>query len=161
MKAIQITSLLISTDQLAVTTLPNLPSSEDHYVVRVQAAGTNFFDVLQVQGKHQIKPSLPFIAGNEFSGVVLKTPTRGSRHAFRVGDRVFGGGLGAFATQVYAREGDMRRLPDTWKPLDASGLFLTAPTAYTALVHRAYAKSGQFSSYMLFSLETCAGQQAD
>jgi NADPH2:quinone reductase len=76
---------------------------------------------------------------------VLKTPTCRSRHAFLVGDRVFGGALGAFATQVYAREGDMRRVPDTWKALDASGLFLTAPTGYTALVHRAQAKPGEFS----------------
>ena len=39
MKAIQIKSLLKSTDELEVTTLPDLEASEDHYVVQVQAAG--------------------------------------------------------------------------------------------------------------------------
>lgn len=146
MRAIRINSLVTSTDQLKVTTLPDIPASNDHYVVQVQAAGTNFFDVLQVQGKHQIKPRLPFIAGNEFAGVVLKTPTKASQPAFKVGDRVFGGGLGAFATQIYAKEEDMRKTPDTWTSLEASGVFLTAPTAYTALVHRANAKAGPSSA---------------
>jgi NADPH2:quinone reductase len=142
MKAVQIKSLVSSTDQLEVTSLPDLPTSKDLYVVQVQAAGTNFFDALQVQGKHQNKPPLPFIAGNEFAGVVLKTPTGSSQHAFKVGDRVFGGELGAFATQIYAKAEDMRRIPDNWTPLEASGIFLTAPTAYAALVHRAHAKAG-------------------
>lgn len=144
MKAIQITSLVESTDQLCVTVLPDLPASEDHYIVQVKAAGTNFFDALQVRGKHQSKPLLPFIAGNEFAGLVLKTPTKTRRPAFGVGERVFGGGIGAFATQVPAKEEDLRRLPDTWTFLQGSGAFLTAPTAYAALVHRSSAKAGRF-----------------
>ena len=144
MRAIQITSLLSSADQLEVAQLPGLVASEDLYVVEVQAAGTNFFDALQVQGKHQNKPPLPFIAGNEFAGVVIETPTGSSHNAFQVGDRVFGGGLGAFATQIYAREEDMRRIPPNWTSLEASGIFLTAPTAYTALIQRAQAKTGRF-----------------
>ena len=145
MKAVQIKSLLKSTDQLEVTTLPDLEASEDHYVVQVQAAGTDFFDALQVQGKHQNKPPLPFIAGNEFAGVILKTPTRSNLHAFNVGDRVFGGELGAFATQIYVKHTDMRKIPESWTALQASGVFLTAPTAYAALVYRAQAKAGELS----------------
>ena len=144
MKAIQIKSLLKSTDELEVTTLPDLEASEDHYVVQVQAAGTNFFDALQVQGKHQNKPPLPFIAGNEFAGVVLKLPTRSGAHAFNVGDRVFGGELGAFATQIYVKHTDMRKIPKSWTALEASGVFLTAPTAYCALAYRAAARHGKF-----------------
>jgi NADPH2:quinone reductase len=143
MKAIQVSSLVRSIDQLEVTNLPDLAASKDRYVVQVQAAGTNFFDVLQVQGKHQNKPPLPFIAGNEFAGIVLKTPAESSEHAFKVGERVFGGELGAFATQIYISEQDMRRVPDKWTLLEASGAFLTAPTAYTALTQRAHAKAGK------------------
>jgi NADPH2:quinone reductase len=143
MKAIQIKALLKGTDELEVASLPDLEASSDRYVVQVQAAGTNFFDALQVQGKHQNKPPLPFIAGNEFAGLVLKTPTRGLNHVFKVGDRVFGGELGAFATQIHVKDTDMRRIPDNWTALQASGVFLTAPTAYAAMRYRANAQPGQ------------------
>ncbi len=143
MKAVQITSLLTSTDQLQVASLPDLQPSPDHYIVRVQAASINVFDALQVQGKHQTRPPLPFVAGNEFAGVVVSAPTAATAPAFRPGDRVFGGALGAFATQIAVREQDMRRIPAGWSALDASSAFLTAPTAYTALVHRAHARAGE------------------
>lgn len=34
------------------------------------AAGLNFFDILQVQGKYQIKPPFPFTPGAEVAGVL-------------------------------------------------------------------------------------------
>lgn len=144
MKAIQIKQLLKGTDDLEVATLPDLPASSDRYVVQVEAAGTNFFDALQVQGKHQNKPPLPFVAGNEFAGVVVKTPTGSGKHAYKVGDRVFGGELGGFATQIAVKEADMRRTPDNWTSLQASGVFLTGPTAFCALKYRAQAQPGEY-----------------
>src|SRR5215831_13944964 len=38
--------------------------------VRNRAAGFNFFDILQVQGKYQYKPPFPFTPGAEVSGIV-------------------------------------------------------------------------------------------
>ena len=38
--------------------------------IRNRAAGLNFFDVLQVQGKYQVKPPFPFIPGAEVAGLV-------------------------------------------------------------------------------------------
>ena len=38
--------------------------------IRNHAAGLNFFDILQVQGKYQIKPPFPFTPGAEVAGVV-------------------------------------------------------------------------------------------
>src|SRR5579864_5587545 len=38
--------------------------------IRNQAAGLNFFDILQVQGKYQIKPPFPFTPGAEVAGIV-------------------------------------------------------------------------------------------
>src|SRR5258706_1464301 len=38
--------------------------------IRNRAAGLNFFDILQVQGKYQIKPPFPFTPGAEVAGVV-------------------------------------------------------------------------------------------
>ena len=38
--------------------------------IRNRAAALNFFDVLQIQGKYQVKPPFPFTPGAEVSGVV-------------------------------------------------------------------------------------------
>ena len=39
-------------------------------LIRNRAVSLNFFDILQVQGKYQVKPALPFAPGAEVSGVV-------------------------------------------------------------------------------------------
>ena len=38
--------------------------------IRNHAAALNFFDILQVQGKYQVKPPFPFTPGAEVAGVV-------------------------------------------------------------------------------------------
>jgi len=38
--------------------------------IRNHAAALNFFDILQVQGKYQIKPPFPFTPGAETAGVI-------------------------------------------------------------------------------------------
>src|SRR5205085_9095396 len=38
--------------------------------IRNRAASLNFFDILQVQGKYQIKPPFPFTPGAEVAGFV-------------------------------------------------------------------------------------------
>lgn len=143
MRAIQITKLVGGPDELKVTDLPDLQPAEDKYLIKIHASAMNFFDNLQVQGKHQQKPPLPFIAGNEFSGEILAVPTKGGNFKYKKGDRVFGAGLGAFATQILAPEVDLRPVPKGWGYVEAASLFYTAPTAYAALRLRAFAKKGK------------------
>src|ERR1700690_3737902 len=38
--------------------------------IRNRAAALNFFDILQIQGKYQVKPPFPFTPGSEASGIV-------------------------------------------------------------------------------------------
>src|SRR5580692_11033871 len=38
--------------------------------IRNKACALNFFDILQVQGKYQVKPPFPFIPGAETAGIV-------------------------------------------------------------------------------------------
>src|SRR5271156_2894738 len=54
--------------------------------VRNLAAALNFFDILQVQGKYQIKPPFPFTPGAETAGVVDAVGE--NVDAFKTGDRV-------------------------------------------------------------------------
>ena len=148
MKAIQLQQLVKGPDELTVSDLPDLEPSPDKYLIKVHAAATNFFDVLQIQGKHQQKPPLPWIAGNEFAGEIVAQPTATkSGSKFNVGDKVFGATLGTFATQVHVEEVALRPMPDGWSYAQASGLFYTAPTAYAALILRARAQKGINSSH--------------
>ena len=65
------------------------PKPRDHEVVLdVEAAGCNFFDILLVQGKYQMKLPFPFTPGAELAGVVRESP---AVRGVAVGDRVFAG----------------------------------------------------------------------
>ena len=67
--------------------------------VRVKAAGLNFPDTLIIEGKYQLKPTMPFSPGGEMSGEVIEIGEKVTR--FKPGDRVAGlTGYGAFAEEV-------------------------------------------------------------
>jgi len=135
---------LQSPGDLSVTSLPTLQPDSSRYLIAVHAAATNFFDLLQIRGKYQHQPPLPWIAGAEFAGEVLATPTSSGPHAFRVGDGVFGSAQGAYATHILAPESNIRRIPAGWDYPSAAGLMVTAPTSYVGLVVRANLKPGDW-----------------
>ncbi|OXV08673.1 hypothetical protein Egran_03564 [Elaphomyces granulatus] len=56
----------------------------------------------------------------------------------------FGGSQGVYVTHILASESDMLPMPVTWCFEDAAGLFITIPTAYGALVHRARVQPGEW-----------------
>src|SRR4029077_10697041 len=41
-----------------------------------RAVAANFFDILQIQGKYQVKPTFPFTPGAEVAGIEESTGTR-------------------------------------------------------------------------------------
>src|SRR5262249_3571974 len=67
--------------------------------IRVRASGLNFFDILQVQGKYQIKPPFPFTPGAEVAGIVDAIGP--GVPEFKIGDEVVslthGGGMAEYA----------------------------------------------------------------
>jgi NADPH2:quinone reductase len=128
-----------------VVDLPDPVPKPNEYLINIHATATNFFDLLQIRGKYQHQPPLPWVSGAEFSGVVIKAPTSGSPK-FKVGDKVFGSAQGGYATQICASEERLRPLPKGWGFFEAAGLFVTAPTSYAGLVTRAGVKKGIFSS---------------
>lgn len=131
-------------DELKVTDLPDPVPKPDQYLIAIHASATNFFDLLQIAGKYQHQPPLPWVSGSEFSGVVLKTPSGNSSPKFKVGDRVFGASQGGYATKVCAPEHSLKPVPEGWGFVEAAGLFVTAPTSYGALVIRAGVKKGDW-----------------
>lgn len=158
MKAVKVSQYVKGPHELKVSTEPSLQPHPSKYLIRIHAAGTNFFDLLQIQGIYQHQPPLPWISGAEFAGVILATPTDPKKtgstvvssfdgtlsaqtgHKFKVGDRVFGSSQGAYATQILAPEESLLPIPERWSFEDAAGLYVTMPTAYGGLVVRGQTK---------------------
>lgn len=148
---------------LSVKSFPTPAPHPDKYLIKIHACGTNFFDLLQIRGKYQHQPPLPWVSGMEFAGVVIATPTSTRHsttsavassldatinaqtgHQYQVGDRVFGAQQGAYATHILAPEDALLPVPPGWSFADAAGLYVTAPTAYGALVVRAKTQPGEW-----------------
>ncbi|CAN8101404.1 unnamed protein product [Discula destructiva] len=145
MKGIQLAQYVKSLDELKVTTLPDPSPKPDQYLIEIHASATNFFDILQVQGKYQHQPPFPWTSGMEFAGTVLATPSSSATTPkYPVGTRVFGAGQGAYATRVCTTETSLFPQPAGWSAVEAAGLFVTAPTSYGALVTRAGVKRGDW-----------------
>lgn len=68
--------------------------------------------ILQTQGKYQIKPPLPFVLGTEFAGRIAKDSPIPPGCPFKHGDRVFGAGQGSYADKMVVKVGSVLPLPD-------------------------------------------------
>jgi len=145
MRGIQIKSYVSGPLDLTVSDLPTPEPHPSKYLIAVSSCGTNFFDLLQIRGKYQNQPPLPWVSGAEFAGTIIAGPTEGASLAkYKPGDRVFGATQGAYATHILADENVLLRVPEGWSFEDAAGLYVTAPTGYGALVVRADVQPGDW-----------------
>jgi len=110
------------------------PVPGDHEVlVRVKATGLGYVDALTVAGLYQIKPPLPFIPGNEISGVVERTG-EAVKH-LRVGQRVVAMPLqGGLAEQVCLPETGCTVVPDVLSHVSAASFLINYCTAWHGLI---------------------------
>jgi NADPH:quinone reductase len=74
---------------LRLDTLPDPAPGPGEVRVQVQACGVSFFDMLIARGGYQWRPTLPFVVGSEFAGVIDALGD-GVEGAFAIGDRVWG-----------------------------------------------------------------------
>src|ERR1700761_5921743 len=73
-------------DDLVYADVPDPVAGPAEAVIAIKAAALNFFDILMIQGKYQIKPPFPFTPGAEVAGVVDAVGSDVTEH--RIGDRV-------------------------------------------------------------------------
>lgn len=110
--------------------------------IEVRRAGVTFVDALIAAGRHQAKVGLPFIPGNEVSGIVSAVGAGVTR--FTVGDRVACSGVGGkFAETVNALEAATVRLPDSMSFDEAAVFFGSYCCSYHALVQGASLRPGE------------------
>jgi NADPH2:quinone reductase len=114
--------------------------------IRVRAAAVNFFDLLQIAGKYQVKPDLPFVPGSEVAGEVEDAPP-GS--GFETGDRVLavvaqeGLHRGGYAEITHAEPQDVVKIPDAMPFAEAAAFFINYKTGWFGLHRRAHLQPGE------------------
>ncbi|MCP4005614.1 MAG: NADPH:quinone oxidoreductase family protein [bacterium] len=126
----------IEPSQLQVHEIPEPVPGVGQVVVDVHSAGCNFFDILIIAGKYQVKPEFPFSPGGEFAGVISAFGPGTS--GFCVGDRVYGHvPYGAYAQKLAVSAEFLRRIPEDASYDSAAAIPIVYPTSYAALVPRA------------------------
>lgn len=120
--------------------VPEIAAGE--LLVRVAAAGVNFFDTLIVQGKYQIRPPLPFAPGGEIAGTVEAVGD--GVDDFRPGDRVLAfTSFGGYAEYTRAKASMCWHLPDPVCFETAAAGLTTYGTAWFALHDLARLQPGE------------------
>jgi NADPH2:quinone reductase len=103
--------------------------------IRNHAAALNFFDILQVQGKYQVKPPFPFTPGAEVAGVVEAVGWGVTQ--VKEGDRVMAIPRGgAFAEYSFAPEASVFPMPERMSFEEAASMPIVYQTGYFAMTHR-------------------------
>jgi NADPH2:quinone reductase len=121
MKAIVITRLG-GPEVLELREVPEPVASPGQALVRVEAGGLNFADLMTAQGGYPGAPKPPLVAGREFAGVEEST-----------GRRVMGYmQWAAFAEKTSARPDLLWPVPEGWSPEQAAAFPVNYFTAYFA-----------------------------
>lgn len=110
--------------------------------IRNQASALNFFDILQIQGKYQIKSPFPFIPGAETAGVIdaLGDGVTGMKAGNRVMALTHGGG---FAECSVAPASNVFPIPAAMGFAEAAATPIVYHTSYYALTHRTKLRMGE------------------
>ncbi|GAC1631829.1 MAG: NADPH:quinone oxidoreductase family protein [Nevskia sp.] len=121
-------------------TLP--PPGPAEVRIQVAAAGINFPDTLQIQGKYQFKATPPFTPGAEVAGIVTAIGAKVSNVA--VGDRVAALiPVGGYAEEANAPADGVLKLPADLDLVTAAGFTLVYGTTIHALKQRAQLQAGE------------------
>ncbi len=129
-------------ENLVVEEVADPLAGNNQAVVAVYSASLNFPDSLQIQGKYQFQPPMPFTPGSEVGGVIKSIGPGLS--GFAVGDRVMATPMiGGMAEQVLVNKDGLRKIPDNMDFKTAAGFAMVYTTSYYALKQRAQLQPGE------------------
>jgi len=129
-------------DALTWKELPTPHPGPGEVLIAIEAASLNFPDLLIVQNKYQMKPTLPFVPGSEYAGVVQAVGD-GVRHLTPGQSVACLSGTGGFGTHTIASAKLCLALPKDFSFVDAAAFIMTYATSYHALMDRAQLKAGE------------------
>lgn len=130
-------------DDLRLEDVPR-PSLEPGTIrILVHAAGVSFANLLFIAGKHQNRPSLPFIPGTEIAGLVAELAPD-AETTLRVGDRVCASlPSGGFAEEAAVDAANVFKIPEALGFAGATLFPTIYATAFAGLTWRANLKAGE------------------
>jgi NADPH:quinone reductase len=129
-------------ESLKLEDVPRPTPGPGEVLVKVGAAGVSFAAMLGIQGKHQNKPALPFVPGNEISGEVVALGDGVTN--LKVGQRIAtGGSRGGFAEYCVTIAANAVVLPNALPYAEATNFPTLYPTAYGALKWKANLQPGE------------------
>jgi NADPH:quinone reductase len=129
-------------ENLRIEDLPKPEAKAGEILVKVGAAGVSFAAMLGIQGKHQNKPPLPYVPGNEIAGEIVALGE--SVTDLKVGQRIAtGGSRGGFAEYAVTMAANAVVLPDGLPYAEATNFPTLYPTAYGALKWKANLLPGE------------------
>jgi NADPH2:quinone reductase len=140
MKAIQVRELG-SIDNGKLVELPDPQPGPGQVLIEVHAAPVNYVDIVQITGKYQFKPKLPYTPGKGPVGIVRGVGEGVTGLA--IGDRVIGmNEHSGYAQMIVVAQNDVYKLPDQLSFVDAGSMSLGFDTSWMALRERARIKAG-------------------
>jgi NADPH2:quinone reductase len=141
MKAI-LCSQYCQPDDLVMADIPDPVAEAGQAVIAIKAAALNFFDILMIQGKYQIKPPFPFSPGAEIAGVIERVGAGVTE--LKVGDRVVAScGHDGAREKIALPAASIIKIPDSLDFDRAAGIIIIYGTALHALEDRASPKQGE------------------
>ncbi|WP_084640342.1 NADPH:quinone oxidoreductase family protein [Meiothermus rufus] len=142
MKAIQV-QRAGGPEVLELTDLPKPSPGPEQVLIRVEAVGLNFADILSVAGEYLVRTRYPMVPGMEFAGVIESVGP--GVEAYRPGQRVAAlGGSGAFAEYAVVSSRAVLPVPPSMSAAEAAAFPVSYYTAYFALQTQAQAKPGEW-----------------
>ena len=127
---------------LELMEVPDPEPGPRQVAIDVRASACNFFDILMVQGKYQVRPPLPFAPGGEVAGIV-RAVGPGVEH-IAPGDRVFAMlGWGGYASVAVAPADSVFRMPESMSFEHGAAFGVVYQTSYFGLVYRAQLQPGE------------------
>lgn len=130
-------------DQMSFEEIPTPDPGADEIRIKNKAAALNFYDILLIQGKYQVKPPRPFTPGSEIAGLVdaIGEGVTG----FNLGDRVQAiASSGGFAECSLAPAAKSFRIPDAMTFEEAAAMIVIYQTSYLALTSRTTVRPGEW-----------------
>ncbi len=123
--------------------IPDPVQGADELLIKVEAAGVNYADVMRRSGKYHFKVEFPALLGTEAAGTVAKVGANAK--GFSVGDRVFcrTTAAGCQAEMVVAPAVEVIPLPEGLSFIDAAAIPVAFLTAYHMLKTLAPVRQGE------------------
>ena len=130
-------------EEMQLLEIPTPVPGQGQVLIKNHAAALNFFDILLIQGKYQVKPPRPFTPGSEIAGVVEAVGP--DVENIKPGDRVQASAIGgSYSEYSLASAARTFVIPDSMSYEQAAAMLVIYQTTYFAFTRRTTIRPGEW-----------------